>query len=118
MQYPMSHAFHTPNPWSQDRCSPAVPQTKTLHPHAVVFGAALFAAVLQPHSAGLAGLAITSALQATGLMSWAVRQTTEMEVWQRVARRGMRVLTGSAVPWVLTRPACEEAPPPEPLLPP
>ncbi|KAL6768590.1 hypothetical protein ACKKBF_B11340 [Auxenochlorella protothecoides x Auxenochlorella symbiontica] len=46
----------------------------------VVFGAALFAAVLQPHSAGLAGLAITSALQATGLMSWAVRQTTEMEI--------------------------------------
>lgn len=33
-----------------------------------------------PRSAGLAGLALTSALNLTGLMSWMVRQTTELEV--------------------------------------
>ena len=31
-------------------------------------------------SAGLAGLAITAALNLTGLMNWTVRQSTELEV--------------------------------------
>lgn len=37
---------------------------------AVVFGSALFVSVVQRRSAGLAGLAITSALNLTGLMNW------------------------------------------------
>lgn len=36
----------------------------------VVFGSALFVSVVQRRSAGLAGLAITSALNLTGLMNW------------------------------------------------
>ncbi|KAK9823545.1 hypothetical protein WJX72_003616 [[Myrmecia] bisecta] len=46
----------------------------------VVFAAALFVAVLLPRNAGLAGLALTSALNLTGLMNWMVRQSTELEV--------------------------------------
>ena len=38
----------------------------------VVFGSALFVSVVQRRSAGLAGLAITSALNLTGLMNWCV----------------------------------------------
>ena len=46
----------------------------------VVFGTAVLVAVAAPRSAGLAGLALTSALNLTGLMNWMVRQTTELEV--------------------------------------
>jgi hypothetical protein len=35
---------------------------------------------VQPTAPGLAGLALTSALNLTGLMNWMVRQTTELEV--------------------------------------
>lgn len=47
---------------------------------AVVFGTAIFVSTVLPTSAGLAGLALTSALNLTGLMNWMVRQTTELEV--------------------------------------
>ena len=47
---------------------------------AVVFGAALTAGVLLPVSAGVAGLALTSALNLTGLLNWMVRKVTELEV--------------------------------------
>eukprot|EP00198_Chlamydomonas_reinhardtii_P014120 XP_001703457.1 ABC transporter, multidrug resistance associated protein [Chlamydomonas reinhardtii] len=46
----------------------------------VVFSAAVTVAVIFPKNAGLAGLAITSALNLTGIMNWMVRQTTELEV--------------------------------------
>ncbi|GIL43241.1 hypothetical protein Vafri_1038 [Volvox africanus] len=46
----------------------------------VVFSAATTVAVIFPRNAGLAGLAITSALNLTGIMNWMVRQTTELEV--------------------------------------
>jgi len=46
----------------------------------VVFGTAVFVSAVVPTSAGLAGLALTSALNLTGLMNWLVRQTTELEV--------------------------------------
>ncbi|PRW61038.1 multidrug resistance-associated 1 isoform X8 [Chlorella sorokiniana] len=46
----------------------------------VVFLTALLVGVALPRDAGLAGLAITSALNLTGLMNWMVRQTTELEV--------------------------------------
>jgi hypothetical protein len=49
----------------------------------VVFGTAVAVAVAAPRSAGLAGLALTSALNLTGLMNWMVRQTTELEVGSR-----------------------------------
>ena len=39
-------------------------------------------------SAGLAGLAITAALNLTGLMNWTVRQSTELEV--QMNRCGLR----------------------------
>jgi hypothetical protein len=55
----------------------------------VVFGTAVLVAVAAPRSAGLAGLALTSALNLTGLMNWMVRQTTELEVrWGGVAPLG------------------------------
>ena len=47
---------------------------------AVVFGTVVFVSAVAPTSAGLAGLAVTSALNLTGLMNWMVRQTTELEV--------------------------------------
>ena len=47
---------------------------------AVVFGTAILVAVVAKRNAGLAGLALTSALNLTGLMNWMVRQTTELEV--------------------------------------
>ena len=47
---------------------------------AVVFGTAVVVTCVMPVSAGLAGLALTSALNLTGLMNWMVRQTTELEV--------------------------------------
>lgn len=46
----------------------------------IVFFAAIFVSGIMPTSAGLAGLSLTSALNLTGLMSWMVRQTTELEV--------------------------------------
>jgi hypothetical protein len=39
----------------------------------IVFGTAVAVAVAAPRSAGLAGLALTSALNLTGLMNWMVR---------------------------------------------
>jgi hypothetical protein len=52
----------------------------------VVFGTAVLVAVAAPRSAGLA---LTSALNLTGLMNWMVRQTTELEVrWGGVAPLG------------------------------
>jgi hypothetical protein len=46
----------------------------------VVFVAAVGVAVIAPKNAGLAGLALTSALNLTGTLAWMVRQTTELEV--------------------------------------
>jgi hypothetical protein len=46
----------------------------------VVFGTAVFATVLLRRSAGIAGLAITSALNLTGLLNWFVRVSSELEV--------------------------------------
>ncbi|KAL3155586.1 hypothetical protein ABBQ38_010843 [Trebouxia sp. C0009 RCD-2024] len=53
----------------------------------IVFGAALFVGVLMPRNAGLAGLALTSALNLTGLMNWMVRQSTELEVNMNAVER-------------------------------
>uniref|UniRef100_A0A061RCR8 ATP-binding cassette, subfamily C (CFTR/MRP), member 2 n=1 Tax=Tetraselmis sp. GSL018 TaxID=582737 RepID=A0A061RCR8_9CHLO len=47
---------------------------------AISFGTAIFVAVVLPTNGGLAGLALTSALNLTGLMTWLVRQSTELEV--------------------------------------
>lgn len=46
----------------------------------VVFICAVAVGVLAPRNAGLAGLALTSALNLTGTLAWMVRQTTELEV--------------------------------------
>ncbi len=54
---------------------------------AVVFCAAVSAGVLLPTSAGLAGLAITSALTLTGMLAWMVRQATELEVSMNAVER-------------------------------
>lgn len=53
----------------------------------VVFGTAVFVSAVMPTSAGLAGLALTSALNLTGLMNWMVRQTTELEVNMNAVER-------------------------------
>ena len=82
----------------------------------VVFGAAVLVAVAAPRNAGLAGLALTSALNLTGLMNWMMRQTTELEV-----RLGGRYAGGTGVrrpcenenraPWQAS--SCEEGTAPE-----
>lgn len=46
----------------------------------IVFATTVLVVVVLPTSAGLAGLALTSALSLTGLMNWMVRQSTELEV--------------------------------------
>ena len=46
----------------------------------IVLSSAVVVAGLLPSSPGLAGLAISSALSLTGLLSWMVRQTAELEV--------------------------------------
>jgi len=46
----------------------------------IVLSSAVVVAGLFPSSPGLAGLAISSALSLTGLLSWMVRQTSELEV--------------------------------------
>jgi len=46
----------------------------------IVFSTAMCVAILSFRGAGMAGLAITSALNLTGLMSWLVRMSTELEV--------------------------------------
>lgn len=56
---------------------------------AVVFGTAVFVSTIMPTSAGLAGLALTSALNLTGLLNWAVRMTTELEVNMNSCERVM-----------------------------
>jgi ATP-binding cassette, subfamily C (CFTR/MRP), member 1 len=56
----------------------------------VVFGTAIFVVALMPaSSAGLAGLALTSALNLTGLLNWGVRMTTELEVNMNSTERMM-----------------------------
>lgn len=45
-----------------------------------VFGAAVFVGVITQRNAGLAGLALTSALNVTGFMNWMVRQVTDLEI--------------------------------------
>ena len=46
----------------------------------IVLSSAVVVAGIFPSSPGLAGLAISSALSLTGLLSWMVRQTSELEV--------------------------------------
>jgi len=46
----------------------------------ITFTCALVSAIYSSHSAGMSGLAITSAMNMTGLMTWMVRQMTELEV--------------------------------------
>ena len=46
----------------------------------IVLSSAVVVSGIFPSSPGLAGLAITSALSLTGLLSWMVRQTSELEV--------------------------------------
>merc|ERR1712157_475513 len=46
----------------------------------ITFTCALVSAIYSSHSAGMSGLAITSAMNVTGLMTWMVRQMTELEV--------------------------------------
>jgi ABC-type multidrug transport system fused ATPase/permease subunit len=46
----------------------------------IVFVTAACVGALLPTNAGLVGLAITSALNLTGIMNWMVRQMTELEV--------------------------------------
>ncbi|GBF89551.1 canalicular multispecific organic anion transporter [Raphidocelis subcapitata] len=46
----------------------------------LVFFTAVAVGVLLPRNAGLAGFALTSALNLTGTLAWLVRQTTELEV--------------------------------------
>ncbi|KAI8472504.1 MAG: P-loop containing nucleoside triphosphate hydrolase protein [Monoraphidium minutum] len=46
----------------------------------VVFVSAVAVGVVLPRNAGLAGFALTSALNLTGTLAWMVRQTTELEV--------------------------------------
>ncbi len=47
---------------------------------AIVFASTLFVTLVLRRSAGVAGLAITSALNLTGLLSTLVRISTELEV--------------------------------------
>lgn len=51
----------------------------------VVFAAALAVGVVLPLDAGMAGLALTSALNLTGIMNWMVRQVSEGQDAARVA---------------------------------
>jgi hypothetical protein len=51
----------------------------------VVFAAALAVGVVLPLDAGMAGLALTSALNLTGIMNWMVRQVGEGQDAARVA---------------------------------
>ena len=46
----------------------------------ITFTCALVSAIASANSAGMSGLAITSAMNMTGLMTWMVRQMTELEV--------------------------------------
>jgi hypothetical protein len=46
----------------------------------VVFSTAVAVGVAAPRDAGLAGLALSAALNLTGTLAWLVRQTTELEV--------------------------------------
>eukprot|EP00216_Chloropicon_sp_CCMP2111_P001940 CAMPEP_0198246788 /NCGR_PEP_ID=MMETSP1446-20131203/46149_1 /TAXON_ID=1461542 ORGANISM="Unidentified sp, Strain CCMP2111" /NCGR_SAMPLE_ID=MMETSP1446 /ASSEMBLY_ACC=CAM_ASM_001112 /LENGTH=1394 /DNA_ID=CAMNT_0043931111 /DNA_START=581 /DNA_END=4768 /DNA_ORIENTATION=+ len=46
----------------------------------ITYFCALLSAVYSAHSAGMSGLAITSAMNVTSLMTWMVRQVTELEV--------------------------------------
>jgi len=53
----------------------------------VVLGAGLLVALASPASAGVAGLALTSALSLTGLLNWAVRKATDLEVNMNAVER-------------------------------
>ena len=46
----------------------------------VSLGTALAVTVIMPQSAGLAGLALTAALNLTGILNWSVRQSTDLEI--------------------------------------
>ena len=46
----------------------------------VSLGTALAVTVVMPQSAGLAGLALTAALNLTGILNWSVRQSTDLEI--------------------------------------
>lgn len=56
----------------------------------VVFAAAVGVCVVAPRNAGLAGLALTSALNLTGTLAWMVRQVTELEVNMNAVERMVR----------------------------
>lgn len=46
----------------------------------VSLGTALAVTIIMPQSAGLAGLALTAALNLTGILNWSVRQSTDLEI--------------------------------------
>lgn len=57
----------------------------------VVFAAALAVGLVSPRNAGLAGLALTSALNLTGTLAWMVRQVTELEVNMNAGKAGCNI---------------------------
>ena len=54
----------------------------------VSLGTALAVTIVMPQSAGLAGLALTAALNLTGILNWSVRQSTDLEI--QMNRQGSR----------------------------
>ena len=58
----------------------------------VVLATALFVSMFISHS-GLAGLALTSSLSVVGLMNWATRQGTELELGMNSVERMSEYLT-------------------------
>lgn len=58
----------------------------------IVLTAAVLVTTVLHRNAGLAGLAITSALSMTGLMTWMIRQTTELEVNMNAVERLLEYL--------------------------
>lgn len=55
----------------------------------IILSCVVFVSVLLPRSAGLAGLALTSAVNLTGNMNWMVRQISELEVNMNAVERMM-----------------------------
>ncbi|KAK9847067.1 hypothetical protein WJX84_012280 [Apatococcus fuscideae] len=55
----------------------------------VSLGTALAVTVVMPQSAGLAGLALTAALNLTGILNWSVRQSTDLEIQMNSVERIM-----------------------------
>ena len=58
----------------------------------VLTTAVLVTAVFPKTSPGLAGLAITSALSMSGLVTWMIRQTTELEINMNAVERLLEYL--------------------------